>query len=387
MSTYGELGREVVDRAIDAGFIDPADQLAAAERRDELLAGLRDGAWLDAQNFPPLRYAVPGILPEGSVLLVGPPKIGKSWFVLAAGLAIAAGGRMLGIQVGDPRPVLLAALEDGDRRLQDRCRKLLVGDPIPKRFQYLTRFTAGRLLQTLTAWLDMHGDEQPLVVLDTLGRAMPPAAAGESAYQRDYKIGAALKRAVDDHPGATLLTNHHDRKAASEDFVDSVSGTHGLAGAADTIVVLARRRIDESGVLKVTGRDVAEGEYALRFLDGSTWQLDGGDLAEASDRARQQATVDRLGDQSAGIVRFIANTVGGVRAADVADEMGMSAKLAGDYLRRLAEAGRIRRLTRGLYGELPANPTWGSAESVGSEELTGSNSTLSTGTPGTGEAA
>lgn len=211
----------------------------------DLLAGLRDGAWLDAQEFPPLIYAVPDIFPEGSVLLVGPPKIGKSWFVLSAGLAVAAGGRMLGIRVGDPRPVLLLALEDGDRRLQDRCRKLLQGDPIPKRFHYVTRIMPGRVVETVGAWLDIYGQDHPLVILDTLGKAMPPTFPGESAYQRDYRVGSALKRMSDDHPGATMLTNHHDRKAASEDFVDSVSGTHGLAGAADTIVLLSRKRNDE----------------------------------------------------------------------------------------------------------------------------------------------
>jgi AAA domain len=59
---------------------------------DRLLATLRDGAWLDAQVFPPLSYAVPGLIPEGSVLLVGAPKIGKSWLVLAVGLAASDGG-------------------------------------------------------------------------------------------------------------------------------------------------------------------------------------------------------------------------------------------------------------------------------------------------------
>ena len=29
----------------------------------KLLASLRDGAWLDAQEFPPLTYAVPGLVP------------------------------------------------------------------------------------------------------------------------------------------------------------------------------------------------------------------------------------------------------------------------------------------------------------------------------------
>ena len=46
-----------------------------------LLAGVRDGAWLDVQDFPPLRWAVPGLIPEGLTLLVGPPKAGKSWLL------------------------------------------------------------------------------------------------------------------------------------------------------------------------------------------------------------------------------------------------------------------------------------------------------------------
>ena len=35
----------------------------------QLLSTLRTGAWLDAQEFPPLSYTVPGLIPEGSVLL------------------------------------------------------------------------------------------------------------------------------------------------------------------------------------------------------------------------------------------------------------------------------------------------------------------------------
>jgi hypothetical protein len=66
---------------------------------DRLLATLRTGAWPDAQVFPPLVYAVPGLIPEGSVLLVGAPKIGKSWLVLAIGLAASDGGKALGIDI------------------------------------------------------------------------------------------------------------------------------------------------------------------------------------------------------------------------------------------------------------------------------------------------
>jgi hypothetical protein len=87
----------------------------------KLLAELKDGVWLEAQKFPPLAWAVPEIIPEGSVLLVGPPKIGKSWLVLSIALAAAMDdGMALGLKI-PKRPVLYMALEDGDRRLQARC--------------------------------------------------------------------------------------------------------------------------------------------------------------------------------------------------------------------------------------------------------------------------
>jgi hypothetical protein len=42
---------------------------------------------------------------------------------------------------------------------------------------------------------------------------MPPAAIGETIYQRDYRIGSALKKISDENAGMSLLVNHHDRKA------------------------------------------------------------------------------------------------------------------------------------------------------------------------------
>ena len=52
---------------------------------------------------------------------------------------------------------------------------------------------------------------------------------------------------------------HHARKAASEDFVAEGSGTFGLAGAADYVMVLRHPRMSPEGSLLVTGRDVPRG--------------------------------------------------------------------------------------------------------------------------------
>lgn len=335
---------------------------AAPEMSPSLLARVRSGTWLDGQTFPPLSWAVPGLIPEGFGLFTGPPKVGKSWAVLGTALAVAAGGHAFGkVPVGEPRPVLLLALEDGDRRLQDRCRRLLDDGPIPGLLDYATYATPLEVLPLIEAWLALHPGQRPLVILDTLGKVMPLAYPGESAYARDYRIGGCLKALSDAHPGSTLLVVHHIRKAGADDWLDSTSGTNGLNGSADFTVSLSRARNETAGVLKVTGRDVAEGEYAVTVQDG-TWTLDGSTLADTARAAQQAKAVAGLGDRSAEIVAYVAAHPQGVRAKDVADALGIAEKDAGTYLLRAERTERIRRIERGLYGPVGSVGTVGSAE-------------------------
>lgn len=318
---------------------------------DDILCGLRTGTWLETQQFAPLDYHVPGLIPEGSVILVGPPKVGKSWFVLAAALGIASGRQVLGIDV-EQRPVFYLALEDGDRRLQDRCRKLLSGAPIPAAFEYMTTLTPGRVTGTIGAWLDRYAADSPLVILDTLGKVMPPSMQGESAYQRDYRIGSELKLAVDSCRGASLLVNHHDRKAASEDFVENVSGTNGLAGAADTVVVLKRPRLGTAGTIQVTGRDVAEGEYAVSF-DGAGWRLEGSSLEEAGRAAERKRLTGELGEESISILEIVNQHPQGIENAELLKLVSdVDPSNVRQILHRLYDSGRIRKLKRGCHAPL-----------------------------------
>lgn len=328
----------------------------AAHPHAALLDLVKSGDWLDAQEFPPVRWSVPGLIPEGFGLLTGAPKIGKSWLVLDFALAVASGGKALGhVATGDPRPVLYVALEDGDRRLQSRARKLLQGQPIPRRLSVVTGgVLAVEVLALIPAWLDAHRGEDPLVILDTLGKVMPPASPGEGAYQRDYRIGTVLKQIVDAHPGATLLVVHHVRKQSGDDWMDSTSGTNGLNGAADFTVNLARSRNDAAGVVRVTGRDVLENEYAVTYADGA-WALDGGDLSAAAVAAEAARVVDGLADRSAEIVDLVAANPGIgpaevgrlIRAETTGDPIGTSA--ATKYLTRLVDSDRIRKTGRGQY--------------------------------------
>jgi DNA-binding CsgD family transcriptional regulator len=146
----------------------------------------------------------------------------------------------------------------------------------------------------------------------------------------------------------TFLVNHHDRKGEADDFVDAVSGTHGLAGSADAVVVVHRPRHEQTGVLRVTGRDVPEAEYAVVF--GPTgWSLDGPDPTTAADQARRLRATRGLADRSAEIVGFVAAHPEGVRPAEVVLALRIERATVDTYLGRLVKAGRIRRAARGVY--------------------------------------
>ena len=315
----------------------------------DLLAGLKSGAWLDAQTFPALSWAVHGLIPEGFGLFTGPPKAGKSWAALGIALAVAAGTPALGkIDTGRPRPVLLLALEDGSRRLQGRCRHLLGdGVEIPERLEFATDTAPATVVPLIRAWLAKHGRQRPLVVLDTLGKVMPAALPGEGAYQRDYRIGSTLKRLVDTHPGSTLLVVHHvNKRTDGADWMDSTSSTNGLNGAADFTVNLSRQRNESTGILRVTGRDVVEGEYAVTS-DSGRWSIDGDALADAARKAAEAKVSDGLGDRSAEIIAYVNAQAEPVSAKQVEGALGITD--ARRYLARLAEARRLSKPERGRY--------------------------------------
>lgn len=313
---------------------------------DVLLSRIRTGPWLDAQQFPPLAWAVPGLIPEGFGLLTGPPKLGKSWFVLGVGLAVACGGRALGRIDVEQRPVLYLALEDGDRRMQSRVQTLQLGEPTPAGWGYLTTATTAEVRPIIRAWLDRY--QTGVVMLDTLGRVMPPAGAGESAYQRDYAMGAALKELTDAHPGSTLIVVHHTRKQAGADWMDSTSGTQGLNGSADWTLSLERGRGEGEAVIRVSGRDVPEGEYAATMTDGC-WTLDGASLVEAAAAARERVATTGVGDVMAQVIDYVSRHPEGSRPAEVAIALGLDATHVRVYLRRALDAGRVDSPSRGLY--------------------------------------
>jgi AAA domain len=83
-------------------------------------------AALKGKVFEPISYVIHDLMPDGLSMLVGRPKIGKSWLALEAALAVASkDGTCLGGRKVEHGNVLYCACEDSERRLQSRITKLI----------------------------------------------------------------------------------------------------------------------------------------------------------------------------------------------------------------------------------------------------------------------
>ena len=286
---------------------------------------------LMASEFPEPKYAVPGIVAEGLNLFAGAPKIGKSWAALGLALSVASGGHALGKVPVERGDVLYLALEDSPRRLQSRIRSLLgPGESVPEGLHFETewpRLTEGGI-EAINKWLWEHPDCR-LVVVDVFAKVRPANGSDRSdRYLADYGAVAPLNALAQEH-GVAFLVLHHTRKAQADDFLDSVSGTQGLAGAADAVLVMRRSRGRADAELHVTGRDIEEQSYALRF-DGQvgSWTL----LGNAEEYALRETRAQIL---------EVLRAHGAMTPKKLSDISEIPHELAKKTLQRMANDGQL----------------------------------------------
>ena len=235
------------------------------------------GAAIDAEtllgiDFAPVDYVVEGYIAEGLTLFAGRPKLGKSWMALGFCVAVATGGTVLGVdcEAGD---ALYLALEDNRRRLKDRLNVVLSPAQTRPNMSRLSLQTESKkigagLIEELDAWR-LRVANPKLIVIDTLSMVRPPKKANQDSYAADYDAISPLQKYAGEHRLAIVVV-HHVRKAEADDPLEAVSGTNGLTGAADTIMVL--NRTTDGPKLYGRGRDIEEIEKALKF-DRGTWQV------------------------------------------------------------------------------------------------------------------
>ena len=195
-------------------------------------------------HFPSRPCIIENLLPAGTYLLAGAPKIGKSFLVLQMAYQVSAGEPFLGFP-SRQGTVLYLALEDTYERLQKRLAQMTERD---------------------------SPDLVLSVLADTLER-IRGRTPDNGSYAADYDTIAKLK-AFSDQRGIALLLVHHTRKEGAEDVFDTISGTNGILGAADGALVLHKdKRTSGDAILDVVGRDQPQIRLHLHFdSPHSLWQ-------------------------------------------------------------------------------------------------------------------
>ncbi len=223
-------------------------------------------------DIKPVEFIVNGLLPVGLNILASPPKYGKSFMCMDLALSVASGRDFLGYTT-NKNPVLYLALEDRYDRLKERIEKLLDNEPAPENM----------ILSTDSATLDTGFIEQleecinrqniKLIIVDTFIKVRGVAKRNESAYTVDSREAGTIKKFADQHGVSILLVTHTRKGIDMNDPFSNITGTYGIAGAADDMIVLTKdKRSDNLTKMSVTGRDVQYEEIPIVFdKDHGKW--------------------------------------------------------------------------------------------------------------------
>jgi biotin operon repressor len=298
---------------------------------------------LMAKKFEPVRYVVPGYIADGLTLFAGAPKIGKSWMALDFALSIASGNPTFGSIPIRPGDVLYLALEDGQRRLKSRMLAKGIKEA-PPRLHFATEWPTldEGCIEELEKWAD-EVENPALIIIDVLKKVRGQTRGNENLYESDYRAMTGLQSFATNRNLAVLVV-HHVRKMAAEDPLESVSGTNGLTGAADTIMVLKKDNGTARCTLYVRGRDVEELETAVEFKrDNRTWSV----LGAAQD-------VGRTAERDA-IMQVLRKHPEPVSVQEISDILGKSKEAVRRCCSRMAHDGEIEKTGRALY-TCPTSP-------------------------------
>ena len=294
-------------------------------------------------KYHPLEWLIPDIIPlEGVTMLVGSPKSGKSLFVLNIIISYLVSDIILNFY---PTPdkkinILYLDLEASKRRIKERAMKIIGDSPCPTNLVIANdwpRFGEGSL-EKLRYRLGLeHFD---LVIIDILGKVQSMRKVSNvHSYSLDQQEIDKFSQICKDFRTSIILV-HHTRKAKSEDWVDMVSGSHGISGTVDTLLYLYRVKGQTGATLHVVGRDIEEETYRLDFDKSSKrWEMIG----------RVEDIISNVSKESLRILNLLNAHEGMLTPTVIANQLGKSVGSVKMHLLNLLKDDLILREKYGHY--------------------------------------
>lgn len=242
---------------------------------------VQDPAYLHTVTFDQLMDSVfqgrPAVIENflypGVYLLAGAPKIGKSFLVAQIAYHVSVGKELWGYIV-HPGTVLYLALEDDERRLQNRMFRMFdVEGTSDLYFATHAKMIGRGLDEQLEGFIGEHRDTR-LIIIDTLQKVRETVKDAYS-YANDYEVIGRLKTFAGKY-GICVLLVHHTRKQPAGDSFEMISGTTGLLGCADGALLMQKEmRTSYTATLDVVGRDQPDQRlYLIKDPEHLSWELD-----------------------------------------------------------------------------------------------------------------
>lgn len=242
---------------------------------------VQDPAYLHTVTFDQLMDSVfqgrPAVIDNflypGVYLLAGAPKIGESFLVAQIAYHVSVGKELWGYIV-HPGTVLYLALEDDERRLQNRMFRMFdVEGTSDLYFATHAKMIGRGLDEQLEGFIGEHRDTR-LIIIDTLQKVRETVKDAYS-YANDYEVIGRLKTFAGKY-GICVLLVHHTRKQPAGDSFEMISGTTGLLGCADGALLMQKeKRTSYTATLDVVGRDQPDQRlYLIKHPEHLNWELD-----------------------------------------------------------------------------------------------------------------
>jgi AAA domain-containing protein len=377
IADYGQelaAARQVVEEHWEKWQAEPrlSRFVAAVERR-----WLRSypASELMHRTFPARCWIVSGLISEGLVLIAGKSGIGKSYWALQLGIAIAQGGKAFGCFDVEQGDVLYLSLEDDAQAMQERLAHCLEeGESYPERLTiaHEAPLLSEGLFERLESWLKSHPQAR-LILIDVLANIRPPRRSHGDIYQQDYAVGEALKPLARRYHVAIVLFHHCNKLVKPEDPLDAISGSTGLVAPADIKGVFTRARGEADTKLFLTGRLVQEQWAAFRFEEGM-WTY----LGEAIDVERSEARQ--------AIIELLQQASGAMHWKAIAEQLRKHPSTTRFLLSKMVQRGEVKRAQAGWYAlpsPPPSDPSSTAANAANNTNITNTaNSANKTGSVG-----
>jgi hypothetical protein len=219
---------------------------------------------------PLVTYDGRSLLHEGTSQLAAKPKIGKTNLAMNLGIAVASddGQALGGAEVQRHGRVLMLNLDGSRRGTHGRLDTMTAHgeSPPPERFDVLHgQFpnVGEGALNLLYEYVEVNPDTE-LVIVDTLQHLRPPSSGRRNQYHSDYDFVHPISQFGRDTDTSVLLV-HHLNKIQNGDELDKVSGSTGMTGAVENVMMLDRARGETKATLSVRPREGPDEDFDLDF--------------------------------------------------------------------------------------------------------------------------